>query len=205
MPRTARRELGDGLVHVTARTVRRFPLFVDERDALALLSLLDHVTHEVAEWEVLAYCLMPNHFHLVVDAEITELSVAMHRVNGAYAQRFNRVHGYRGHLFQSRYHAKPIQDDAHLPGSIRYVLLNPVRAGLCTRPEAWRWSSYRASIGLAPAPPFLALGRLLACFGVEPGTAREAMRTFVEAALAAPPDTGTVPGTVPARSGRAAA
>jgi putative transposase len=126
-------------------------------------------------------------------------------VNGVYAQRFNRVHGFRGHLFQGRYHAEPIRDEAHLPASLRYVLLNPVRAGLCQRPEAWRWSSYRASIGLAPAPRFLALGRLLACFGVEPGTARDAMRSFIGDALAAPPETGTVPGTVPGRSGRAAA
>jgi putative transposase len=205
MPRIARREIGGGLAHVTARTVRTFPLFVDERDALALLSLLDHVTREIADWEVLAYCFMPNHYHLVLDAEITELSLAMHRVNGVYAQRFNRVHGFRGHLFQGRYHAEPIRDEAHLPASLRYVLLNPVRAGLCQRPEAWRWSSYRASIGLAPAPRFLALGRLLACFGVEPGTARDAMRSFIGDALAAPPETGTVPGTVPGRSGRAAA
>jgi putative transposase len=202
--RVARQELGGGLGHVTSRTIRRLPLFLNERDGLALLSLLDHVTRDVAEWDVLAYCLMPNHFHLVLDADVDQLSLGMHRVNGVYAQRFNREHGFTGHLFQARFHLKPIRDEAHLPGSIRYVLLNPVRAGLCRRPEEWRWSSYRASVGLAAAPPFLALSRLLACFGVEPGTARGSLRSFVEAALANE-SMGTVPGTVPDDRQRAAA
>jgi REP element-mobilizing transposase RayT len=175
------------------------PLFLNERDALALLALLDHVTRDVVNWEVLAYCLMPNHFHLVLDAELDQLALGMHRLNGVYAQRFNREHGFTGHLFQGRYHLKPIKDEAHLPESVRYVLLNPVRAGLCRRPEEWRWSSYRASVGLAAAPPFLALGRLLACFEVEPATARAALRAFVEAALPSE-DAGTVPGTVPGRA-----
>jgi putative transposase len=205
MARVARRELGGGLAHVTARTIRKLPLFIDERDALAYLSGLDHVTREIAEWEILAYCLMPNHVHLVVDAEIPQLSLAIQRLNGFYAQRFNRVHGFRGHLFQGRFHSKRMRDEAHLPGSVRYVLLNPVRAGLCDRPEQWRWSSYRASIGLAAVPRFLALGRLLACFGVDPRGARETMSDFVEAALDAPAEAGTDPGTVPGTTSRAAA
>jgi REP element-mobilizing transposase RayT len=205
MARLARKELGDGLFHVTARSVRRFPLFVNERDALALLSLLDHVTEKIACWNVLAYCLMPNHFHLVVEAEVAELSLAMHRVNGVYAQRFNRVHGYRGHLFQGRFHANPIRDDAHLPGSVRYVMLNPVRAGLCERPEQWRWSSCRASIGLAPVPRFLSQDRLASALGTSPAGAARVLRDFVDAALAVPPKAGTVPGTVPGGAAEAAA
>jgi putative transposase len=205
MARLARQEFGGGLFHITARTVRRLPLFVNERDALALLSLLDHVTAEIADWSVLAYCLMPNHFHLVVEAEIDQLSLAMHRINGGYAQRFNRVHGHRGHLFQGRFHAKPVLDEAHLPGSIRYVLLNPVRAGLCERPEYWRWSSYRASIGLATMPRFLSHARLASALGTSPARAARVLRDFVDAALATPRAPGTVPGTVPAGPGRAAA
>jgi putative transposase len=205
MTRPPRREVAGGLAHVTARTVRRFPLFVDERDALAMLWLLDYVTRDVADWQILAYCLMPNHLHLVVDAEVEQLSLAMQRVNGRYAQRFNRVHGFRGHLFQGRFHSEPIRTEAHLPGSIRYVLLNPVRAGLCERPEQWRWSSYRASIGLAAVPPFLALGRLLACFDSDPTRARDVLRSFVEAALAAPAETGTDTGSDPDDPQRVAA
>jgi REP-associated tyrosine transposase len=205
MARLARRELEGGHMHVTARAIRRFPLFVNQGDALAMLSLLDHVTEAVADWHVLAYCFMPNHIHLVVDAEIAELSLAMHRVNGAYAQRFNRVHGYRGHLFQGRFDAKPIRDGAHLPGAVRYVLLNPVRAGLCDRPEHWRWSSYRASIGLAPSLRFLSRERLASALETSPARSGRVLRAFVEAALAAPAQMGTDPGTVPAPSGRAAA
>ena len=205
MSRIARREVGGGLAHVTARTIRRLPLFVNERDAFAMLALLDHVTRQVVEWEILAYCLMPNHFHLVVDAETEQLSLGMQRVNGVYAQRFNRVHGFRGHLFQGRFHTKPIREEGHLPTGIRYVLLNPVRAGLCDRPEHWRWSSYRASIGVAPAPRFLAQQRLLSLFGIQPADARRRLGEFVEAALPEPHAAGTVPGTDPARSEHAAA
>lgn len=199
MARSARRELPDGFAHVTCRTVRRFPLFKTARDAVALLDLLDHVTRDVVEWSVLAFCLMPNHLHLVVDARVAELSLAMHRVNGLYAQRFNRVHGYRGHLFQGRFHTRPIRDEAHLPGSIRYVLRNPVRAGLCAQPCNWRWSSYRACAALEPARPFLALERALSFFGPDPVAAREAFCRFVDDDDACS-RVGTVPGTVPGPS-----
>lgn len=169
---------------MTARTVRQFPLFRTERDARAFLNLLDHITEERAEWSVVAFCLMPNHVHLVVDAAVEQLSRAMHRLNGLYAQRFNRTHGYRGHLFQGRYHAKQIRHEAHLPVSIRYVLLNPVRAGLCSRPGQWRWSSYRACAGLEPARSFLDLERALSLFGADEVRARAAFCSFVEDGIA---------------------
>lgn len=205
MPRRARRELPGGLAHVTTRTVRRLPLFLAETDALAYLDLLDFVTREIADWSILAYCLMPNHVHLVVDAEIEELARAMHRLNGLYAQRFNREHGFTGHLFQGRYHTEPIQDEAHLPGSLRYAVMNPVRAGLCERPENWRWSSYRATIGLAAVPRFLDVERALECFGGDLAASRRRFRDFVEQQLARMPDEGTVPGTVPSVAAFAAA
>jgi putative transposase len=197
MPRRARREVGGGFVHVTSRTVRRLPLFLDRRDALAYLGLLDEVTREIAKWSVLAFCLMPNHVHLVVNADVAQLSLAMHRVNGLYAQRFNRIHGFSGHLFQGRYHSKPVGDEAHLPGSIRYAVMNPVRAGLCPRPENWRWSSYRATAGLEWAPRFLDVESALAAFGVRPDAARASFRRFVEDELPPRRVEGTVPGTVP--------
>ena len=199
MARRPRRELPDGLAHVTCRTVRRFPLFRTERDALALLELLQYVTREVAEWKVLAYCLMPNHVHYVVDAEIEQLSLAMRHVNGLYAQYFNREHGYRGHLFQGRFHAKATVDEAHLPGAVRYVVLNPVRAGLCARPENWRWSSYRACAGLEPARPFLDVERALSLFGTNETAARRSFCGFVEEELARASERGQSPGLSPSR------
>lgn len=180
MTRIARKELPGGLAHVTCRTIRQLPLFRTEADGWKYLTLVDYVTRDIASWSLLTYCLMPNHVHFVVDATVDQLSLAMHRLNGLYAQRFNREHGYRGHLFQGRFHAKPIADEAHLPGSIRYVLLNPVRANLCTRPEQWRWSSYRACAGLEPAPAFLDLERTLSCFGTDRDQARKRLCRFVE-------------------------
>lgn len=199
MARGARNELPGGLAHVTTRTIRKLPLFRTERDAAALLALLDHVTREVASWRILTYCLMPNHVHLVVDAEIDQLSLAMHRINGLYAQRFNREHGYRGHLFQGRYHTKPIRQEAHLPGSIRYVVLNPVRAWLCAHPKNWRWSSYRACAGLEPAPPFLDESGVLSLFGPDEHTARTRFCAFVEDGLALAREGGQSPGLSPSR------
>src|SRR3990170_2861920 len=205
MARRPRKELPDGLAHVTCRTVRAFPLFRTERDALALLDLLQHVTLEIAHWDVLAYCLMPNHVHYVVDARTEQLSLGMHRLNGLYAQRFNRVHGYRGHLFQGRFHAKVIRDEAHLAGSIRYTVLNPVRAGLCARPENWRWSSYRATLGLEPARPFLNVERVLSPFGPTENAARRSFHDFVEQELARAIERGQSPGLSPSRAAAAAA
>jgi len=199
MGRRPRKELPGGLAHVTCRTIRRLPLFRTEADARAYLELLDHVTRDVVGWRVLAYCLMPNHVHLVVDAVVDELSLAMYRVNGLYAQRFNRRHGYRGHLFQGRFHAKPIVDDAHLPGSVRYVLLNPVRAGLCSRPNNWRWSSCRACAGLEPAHTFLDLERVLSFFGANEAAAQASFCGFLEDGIATGRTGGQAPGLSPAR------
>jgi putative transposase len=198
MSRRPRSELPGGLAHVTCRTIRRTPLFHSERDARGYLVLLDHVTRDAADWSVLAYCLMPNHVHLVVDASVDQLSVAMHRANGLYAQRFNREHGYRGHLFQGRFHAKPILEEGHLPGSIRYVLLNPVRAGLCARPEHWRWSSYRTCAGLEPPSTFVAVERVLAYFGADPEVARSRFCRFVQDGVERPTPGGLSPGLSPA-------
>ena len=150
-----------------------------------MLDLVDHVTRDVVDWQVLSYCLMPNHMHYVVDARLDELSVALHRINGLYAQRFNREHGFRGHLFQGRFHSKPIRDEAHLPGSIRYVELNPIRAGLCEHPAQWRWSSYRALAGLEQTPAFLAADRTLGLFGASEEAARDAFARFIGDGVAA--------------------
>jgi REP element-mobilizing transposase RayT len=207
MARRPRYELPDGLSHVTCRTVRKFPLFRTERDARAYLELLDYVKRNIVPWDVLAYCLMPNHVHFVVDATVEQLSLAMHRLNGSYAQRFNREYGYRGHLFQGRFHTKPIVDEAHLPESIRYVVLNPIRAGLCSRPNHWRWSSYRACAGLEPAPAFLQLERVLALFGPETTAAQAAFCNFVEEGIGAQSrgqSPGLSPGLSPSRGAAAA-
>lgn len=129
MARLARSQLPDGLLHVTTRGNRRQPIVITDADARKLMTLVDE-----ERLCIRAYCLMPNHLHLVVDEQVATLARAMSRINGRYAQWFNRKYGLSGHLFQGRFKAKPIEDEAHLHGSIVYVLMNPVEAGLCRPP-----------------------------------------------------------------------
>ena len=99
-----------------------------------------------------AYCLMENHYHLLVETPRANLDDAMQRLNGTYAMRFNRHHERTGHVFQGRYGAKLITDDDYALTVVRYIAANPVQAGLCAAPEEWPWSSYAATAGLASAP-----------------------------------------------------
>jgi putative transposase len=105
--------------------------------------------------QVLAYCLMGNHYHFVLHTRQANLSRLMRHVNGVYTQLFNRQHGKVGHLFQGRFKAILVDRDAYLLEVCRYVELNPVRAGVVHEPGAWGWSSYRAHVGHSDAPPWL--------------------------------------------------
>jgi REP element-mobilizing transposase RayT len=140
MPRIPRQALPDGIFHVTSRGVARSPIFRDPLDYLALRSQLREVMRKFA-WNVYAYCLMPNHYHLIVETDREHLSAGMHRLNFLYAQRFNRRHDRAGHLFQNRFAAYVIESDEHLLNSIGYVSQNPVRAGLCDAAADWPWAA----------------------------------------------------------------
>ena len=140
MARAPRFDLPDfGAFHVTARGVAGAPIQADEIDCRRFVSYLCLATKN-AGWRLLAYCLMTNHFHLVVLGERDAMSRGMHTLNGRHAQTFNTRHGRRGHLFQERFHAQVVRDDVHLASACAYVLDNPVRAGLCADREAWLWS-----------------------------------------------------------------
>jgi putative transposase len=110
---------------------------------------------------------MPNHYHLVVQISNERLSDAMKALNGRYALRFNRRHDRDAHLFKNRFGAVLQETDSQLFWVLRYTVRNPVEAGLCARPDEWPWSSYRATVGLDRAPPFLDIGGLLSFFGDE--------------------------------------
>jgi REP element-mobilizing transposase RayT len=140
MARTARGDLGDGLVHITARGNDRRAIFLDDLDRRSFLRLLERVV-EKYDWQLHAYCLMPNHFHLVLAATGMSLSAGMRSLNGGYAQRFNQRHKRGGHLFQGRYDARPVTRQRHAEELCRYVLENPLRAGLCERVEDYPWSA----------------------------------------------------------------
>ena len=140
MARAARSDLPDfGVFHVTSRGVAGCAIQTDELDCRRFVRFLRLATTR-AHWRVLAFCLMTNHFHLVVLCEREAMTRGMHTLNGRHAQTFNVRHGRRGHLFQERFHAQVVRDDVHLAAACAYVVDNPVRAGLCATREAWQWS-----------------------------------------------------------------
>jgi REP element-mobilizing transposase RayT len=151
MPRVPREEESGAIHHVFARGNRRQRVFLDDRDRRRYVALL-HKVVERCRWISLAYCLMDNHVHLLVETPDPNLGDGMRRLHGAYAQEFNRRHGHVGHLFQGRYGAERVTTDAQLVTTLRYIALNPVEAGLCEHAWDWRWSSYALLVkGVAPA------------------------------------------------------
>jgi REP element-mobilizing transposase RayT len=188
MPRIPRRELVDGLCHVTARGNNRRRIFRTDDDFLEVLLLFDTA---VERYPVVchAFCLIPNHIHFVLEAPQPALSAAMRHVVGVFAKRFNRRYGASGHVFQGRFGSRPIASEPDFLGVVRYVLRNPVRAGLCDTPADWEWSSYHAYFDPAVCPPFLTTSAVLDAIDPRPAIARRQLAAFVAA--------GDSPGTVP--------
>lgn len=178
MARPLRIEFSGALYHVTARGDRREPIYDDDEDRESFLHTLAEVV-ERFNWICHAYCLMTNHYHLVVETPDGNLSKGMRHLNGVFTQASNRRHRRSGHLFQGRFKAVLVDADAYLLELARYVVLNPVRAGMVSRPEAWVWSSYRAMVGEASPPSWLAVDGLLRLFGKRRGEARQRYRRFV--------------------------
>jgi putative transposase len=142
---------GAGLIyHVMARGNNKMAIFLDDLDYACFLDMLADVVEgfEIDSWVV---CVMPNHYHLVFRTRRPNLSLAMGRLNGRYAQRWNKRHAHVGHVFQGRFKAQIVEASVYLVRLCRYVLLNPVRAGLCAHPEGWPWSSYRSLVSGLPS------------------------------------------------------
>jgi putative transposase len=119
--------------------VARCSIFADEEDCASFVALLRVVTRQ-RKWCCHAYCLMPNHYHAVIETELDRLSAGLHRLNGIHAQQFNARQGRVGHLFQDRFRAWLIESDEQLVNACTYVRNNPVRARLCASAEQWPWS-----------------------------------------------------------------
>jgi putative transposase len=180
MPRPARELVAGGYYHVVSRGVEQRLVFLDDADRRRFVGLLGDVVVR-REWACLAYCLMGNHYHLIIRTPQPDLPRGMHQLNGLYARAFNERHRRVGHLFQDRYKALRIKREPHLWATVRYIALNPVRAGLCAAPEQWEWSSHRAAIGAAP-PGCVAVAELVELFGAAFGGTPRAPRrlaTFV--------------------------
>jgi REP element-mobilizing transposase RayT len=157
-------------------------IYRDDRDRFAFLERIADVV-ERFKWQLYAYCLMTNHYHLVLRTPWPTLSRGVQRLNGMHAQRFNQRHRRTGHLFGARFDSPRLKTDAHLLLACRYTVRNPVRANLCGNAAAWRWSSFNATAGLTPRPPFLAVDELLPLFGPTEPAARRTYLTFVEQPL----------------------
>lgn len=178
MARPLRIEFPGALYHVTARGNDRGLIFLDNADRLSFLATVGK-TMARWRWRGYAYCLMGNHYHLVVETADANLSRGMRHLNGVYSQGFNRRHGRSGHVFQGRYTSILVDGDAYLLELARYAALNPVRAGMARRAEDWPWSSYRAMTGQAAAPAWLHADSVLRRLGHRPAQARQAFAAFV--------------------------
>jgi putative transposase len=154
MARPLRIEFPGAVYHVTSRGDRREPIYRDDEDRIAQLNIVG-VAMDRFDAQVLAYCQMDNHYHLVLHTRQANLSRLMRHINGVYTQTFNRRHDGAGHLFQGRFKSILVDRDAYLLALCRYVERNPVAAGVVEAPEQWPWSSFRAHVRLAATPPWL--------------------------------------------------
>jgi putative transposase len=178
MPRPLRAQVPGGIYHLMNRGVRGEPLYTEDSDHEQFMALLAEACARY-RWLLRTYCLMTNHYHLVVTTPEPTLSRGMQWLNGCYAQWFNWRHGHEGHAFFRRFHSVLVESEAYLVDLTRYILLNPVRAGLCRTPGDWRWSSYRAMTGQEAKPAFLASDWLLEQFGVYPAQAQANFARFL--------------------------
>ncbi|WP_145650068.1 transposase [Pseudoduganella lurida] len=181
MSRPTRHPFHGAVYHVTARGNRRANMFVDAYDHSIWLRIFEET---VDQFHLLVYglCLMPNHFHLLVETPDANLSAAMHYLNGKYAKKFNWRHSLSGHLLQDRFHAVHVDKQEYLLELLRYIVLNPVRAELTHHADHWRWSSHRYHCRLAPCPAWLASDWVIDQFPGPTRAARiHAYRKFVDA------------------------
>jgi putative transposase len=170
MGRAPREFAPESVYHVFSRGSNRQAIFSFDSDRVDFLECLARVVR-VYRLTCFGYCLMPNHYHLLVETSDRSLSDAMKALNGRYALRFNRRYDRGAHLFKNRFGAVLQETDEQFLWALRYIVHNPVVSGLCARPEDWPWSSYRACAGLDRPAAFLHVGRLLSFFADEPASA----------------------------------
>ena len=186
MARPLRIEFPGALYHVTARGNGQADIYLDDQDRLTFLDILGEAVDRFG-WVCHAYCLMGNHYHLLVETPEANLSAGMRHLNGVYTQRFNRTHERAGHVFQGRFKAILVEREGYLLELCRYVVLNPVRAGLVASAREWRWSSYRATAGYKKGPRFLTTDWVLQRFGKGRKQREPGYRRFVTAGKGAAP------------------
>lgn len=186
MTRPLRVEIPGAIFHVTSRGNRREAIYEDDADRLEWLAILSKVC-ERYNWRVHAYCLMDNHYHILLETADGNLSRGMRQLNGVYTQYFNRQHNRVGHVFQGRFKAIMVEKDAYLLELSRYVVLNPIRAFMVKDIDDWQWSSYGATIGKDPAPDWLGVDWILSQFSRQRKRARNQYIDFVRSGIGLAP------------------
>jgi putative transposase len=182
MARPQRLEFPGAIYHVTSRGNEQQDIFADNEDRDFFLGILSKVVHRY-NWVCHAYCLMDNHYHLVIETLDAKLSIGMRQLNGIYTQNFNLRHDREGPVMHGRFKAILLQRDPFLLEMCRYVVLNPVRTRTVRQPEKYRWSSYRCTAGLEDAPDFLSTEWVLRQFGKQKKSAELHYQEYVQAGI----------------------
>jgi REP element-mobilizing transposase RayT len=178
MARPLRLTFPGAIYHITARGNARAATYLDDQDRQLFLDVLAGCIERFS-WLCHAYCLMDNHYHLMIETPEGNLSAGMRQLNGIYTQRFNRRHGRVGHVFQGRFKAILVERQSYLLELCRYVVLNPVRATMVEDIAQYAWSSYPSTVGIARTPPWLHTDWLLSQFGNDRAAARRSYAQFV--------------------------
>lgn len=182
MARPLRIEYPGAVYHITGRGNAGQRIFRDDQDRQSFLTVLSSVV-ERYHWLCHAYCLIDNHYHLLLETPDANLSLGMRQLNGIYTQAYNRRHKTFGHVFQGRFKAILVDKDRYLLELCRYVVLNPVRAGVVRKIEQWDWSSYRSTAGMRNAPAWLTIDWILSLFGGSRAEAQKRYQLFVKDGL----------------------
>jgi REP element-mobilizing transposase RayT len=175
--------------HAGSRGNNRGPLVLDRIDCQIYVQELDRVATKF-EWKVLSWCLMPNHDHVILRTTQAAFSGGFQQLHGNHSRRTNLLHDRRDHTFRNRPWAHALVSEAHLVASLLYVARNPLAAGLVRDAAAWPYASYRALMGLEPAPRWLAVDEVLRLFGRDMDEARRMFRLIVHGGHLLVSDTG---------------
>jgi putative transposase len=178
MTRPLRLEYAGAIYHVTSRGDRREPIYDDDNDRSRWLKILSKVCDRFS-WRIHAYCLMDNHYHVVIETPEGNLSKGMRQLNGVYTQYYNRQHNRVGHVFQGRYKSILVDKESYLLELCRYVVLNPIRAHMVKDMGEWAWSSYLSTLGVDPPPEWLEVDWILSHFSLQRKRARAKYINFV--------------------------
>jgi REP element-mobilizing transposase RayT len=171
--------------HVGTRGNNQQPIYQDDGSRVLFLVRLGIVVRR-HDWTLISYCLMGNHYHLIIKLGVCGMARGMQDLNGGYAIAFNMRYGRRDHLFGRRYWNREIESDDDLLETARYIELNPCRKQLSEAPEGWRWSSYRATTGIVPVDAFHQPAELWGLFDKQPRVAMGTYERFVREGLLGP-------------------